>query len=496
MKKKGREIMLHSLACVAIVLAWGANLQAAVIYNNGPITTHFNVCTGDNESTLQTTSYAMGTIGFGHQFLLGNRIADNFTITSGYWDISQITFYAYQTGAPSTPSPITGVYVQIWDGPPNAGGSIVWGDLTTNRLTGSVYSGTRRVTETTSCNTQRYIFANTAAVNVTLTPGMYWLDWTTDGSLASGPWASPVTILGQPATGNALQYTAGPPGFWNNAVDGGTGNPPQDFPFIIQGSSCTDADNDTYGEGCANGPDCDDNNAAVYPAATEVCNGIDDNCDNQTDEGSNIYYRDYDNDSYGDAAITIGSLCSSAPAGYAANSTDCNDNNSAVYPGATEVCGNGIDENCNGQADDVCVTTTTSIIATSTTTTVSAGQCDDADGDTFGENCSAGPDCDDTDPFLNDICPDCDVRIIPRALGWLIGDKEKNRHLLVIGPRGTQYDDETPVRWETQGITTTHRRVFLKRFMILKVSIDGAAVDKGEYRVLIGQCLGLLKMAR
>lgn len=64
-----------------------------------------------------------------------------------------------------------------------------------------------------------------------------------------------------------------------------------------------------------------------------------------------IYYADADNDGYGDPAAKQES-CSGAPAGYVADNTDCNDANAAIHPGATEVANNGIDENCNGMADD------------------------------------------------------------------------------------------------------------------------------------------------
>ena len=69
---------------------------------------------------------------------------------------------------------------------------------------------------------------------------------------------------------------------------------------------CIDFDRDGYGNGvgCL-GSDCDDTNSAVNPGAQELCNGIDDDCDGQTDEGLlTTYYQDADNDGYGNAAVS------------------------------------------------------------------------------------------------------------------------------------------------------------------------------------------------
>ena len=60
--------------------------------------------------------------------------------------------------------------------------------------------------------------------------------------------------------------------------------------FISKLGSGADLDGDGYT--LAQG-DCDDNNAAVHPGATELCNGIDDDCDGQVDEGVQLtFYRD------------------------------------------------------------------------------------------------------------------------------------------------------------------------------------------------------------
>ena len=126
-----------------------------------------------------------------------------------------------------------------------------------------------------------------------------------------------------------------------------------------------DYDGDTYGDPndsltqctqpsgyVADNNDCDDTNNAVYPGATEVCNGIDDNCDGNIDEGvMPTWYADSDGDTYGDPNITQQSC--TQPSGFVADNNDCDDTNNAVYPGATEVC-NGIDDNCDGNIDEGC----------------------------------------------------------------------------------------------------------------------------------------------
>jgi pimeloyl-ACP methyl ester carboxylesterase len=100
----------------------------------------------------------------------------------------------------------------------------------------------------------------------------------------------------------------------------------------------------------ADSSDCDDTNDAVHPGHDEVCNGLDDNCNAQIDEGlASVYFRDSDLDGFGDAGSTI-SACT-VPEGYVTNSTDCNDLNAQVNPSSAETC-NAIDDNCNAVIDD------------------------------------------------------------------------------------------------------------------------------------------------
>ena len=83
----------------------------------------------------------------------------------------------------------------------------------------------------------------------------------------------------------------------------------------------------------------------------ETCNGIDDDCDGDIDEGFtlNTFYLDADVDNFGNSLIDT--LSCSLVDGYILDNTDCDDSNSDIYPGAEEF-ENGIDDNCNNVIDE------------------------------------------------------------------------------------------------------------------------------------------------
>jgi PGF-pre-PGF domain-containing protein len=167
---------------------------------------------------------------------------------------------------------------------------------------------------------------------------------------------------------------------WSNCTDGGwtTGlcgvNSAEDiviagieefsiFGPLINGTLCIDEDEDGYNttssEACGlpEEIDCDDSDENVYPGATEVCNGIDDDCDTQTDEDDVCfinYYCDEDTDTY--LSETISGNCNTfecLPAGCSETvGDDCNDSDDEIYPKLTESnCDDGYDNDCDGNSD-------------------------------------------------------------------------------------------------------------------------------------------------
>jgi hypothetical protein len=84
---------------------------------------------------------------------------------------------------------------------------------------------------------------------------------------------------------------------------------------------------------------------------SEICDGLDQDCDGVADEGvTNVYYEDSDADGFGGGVAVY--ACESLP-GYVENATDCDDALSSVAPGRPEIC-NGIDDDCDGALDEMC----------------------------------------------------------------------------------------------------------------------------------------------
>ena len=102
--------------------------------------------------------------------------------------------------------------------------------------------------------------------------------------------------------------------------------------------------------------DCDDLDATVNPLADEFCDEIDNNCDGTTDEDTALdattWYTDGDADGFGDE--TTARVACTAGSGEVDVADDCDDAEATTYPGAVEVCDDGIDQDCSGRADNTC----------------------------------------------------------------------------------------------------------------------------------------------
>ncbi|NUQ44253.1 MAG: hypothetical protein HUU32_22940, partial [Calditrichaceae bacterium] len=213
--------------------------ELSVLYDNGPFVNLPGGGFGGADASVLQSAIQLNTYGFGHAVASGFRVADDFVVPAGGWNIDKITFYSYQTGSTTT-STINNVNFRIWDGPPgDPGSNVVFGDVTTNRLTATSWTNSYRSLDTAPLASNRPIMTGECGgLGLFLAPGTYWLDWQTGGTLASGPWAIPITINGVTITGNGLQYD--PTAMvWNPLVDTGTSGTSQFFqglPFIIEGT--------------------------------------------------------------------------------------------------------------------------------------------------------------------------------------------------------------------------------------------------------------------
>ncbi len=143
----------------------------------------------------------------------------------------------------------------------------------------------------------------------------------------------------------------------------------------VEGIDPGDLDRD--GDGYPAREDCDDANFARNAGATEICDGIDNDCDHKIDNGvQKTYYVDKDGDGFGSSDAEEGTIkgCT-VPPGYALDNTDCDDSDRSIKPGTPELC-NGRDDDCDQVVDE--------------------GFDEDGDGFSFCLD-----DCNDNDPAIN-----------------------------------------------------------------------------------------------
>ena len=153
---------------------------------------------------------------------------------------------------------------------------------------------------------------------------------------------------------------------------------------------------DWDGDGIPVTSDCDDLDPSIYPGADEYCDGEDNDCDSSIDESDAVdaseWYRDADADGYGTTNNTL--MACEQPKGFVDVSGDCNDQSPLSYPGADELCGDALDNDCDGQVDE------SDAIDTET-------YCYDGDGDGFGDPAQQAQGCLAPDSYVSD-CSDCD----------------------------------------------------------------------------------------
>jgi hypothetical protein len=120
--------------------------------------------------------------------------------------------------------------------------------------------------------------------------------------------------------------------------------------------------------------DCDDASGATFPGAPETCDGLDQDCDAELDEGlpTGIWYADRDADGFGDDRDMI--ITCAVPADRSLERGDCDDASSGAYPGAGEVWYDGVDQSCDGGDD---------FDQDGDGVRLGEGDCDDASADVF-----------------------------------------------------------------------------------------------------------------
>jgi hypothetical protein len=169
-------------------------------------------------------------------------------------------------------------------------------------------------------------------------------------------WAGEPLEGEQGLDGEIATVTVESPGLGDHEVwvevvdqDGGTGGAEASFTLSLPENA--DLDGDGYLDMSLGGADCDDSDPDIGPGVEEICDGLDQNCDGQVDEGLvTTWSPDFDGDGYGDSTWEV-QACERPNGHVVQQGGDCDDSDPTVFPGADEVC-DGLDQDCDEAVDE------------------------------------------------------------------------------------------------------------------------------------------------
>jgi hypothetical protein len=202
----------------------------------------------------------------------------------------------------------------------------------------------------------------------------------------------------------------------------------------------SDSDGDQYlscsvfferdgGDSFVGGADCDDDESAINPGASETCDGYDTDCNPANDSSD-----DQDNDGDGYVGCDDGEIgfIDADPTDSIIGDNDCDDDDSTSYPGATEYC-DPIDHNCNGIVDD-------------NAEGVTVDWYPDVDNDGYGDiNGVAEPACEQPTNKVadNSDCVDSNLNIHPGATEVYYDDVDQDCQGSDYDADGDGYDRDS-----------------------------------------------------
>lgn len=169
--------------------------------------------------------------------------------------------------------------------------------------------------------------------------------------------------------------------------------------------NCDGNDDDQDGDGSRLDKDCDDADATTFPRAPELCDGVDNDCNEQVDEGAEggtVAFADEDGDGYARDDARDVTFCDTVPSGYTTEIGDCDDSERSVAPDALETC-NGTDDDCDGEVDEDAIDT--------------AAFSPDVDGDGHGAAAGWVRSCERPEGWVDgfDDCDDARFEVNPDA---------------------------------------------------------------------------------